>query len=250
MVGHTSKRSSVLAAAAATVGLSAFSTAPLFAAPLSTSTRTSSAETSILSRQTASVADAGLAAPVLAGVAGAAVVMAAQSAKASVRSSRAGRAATFKPSEQVGAMAPLGYFDPLGFCKDGEEETFRELRAAEIKHGRVAMMASIGLVGQELFQLPGVSEWGAGNGVMAATTLFGQWGLIAIFIWSGNLELIWKEDPNKAPGNFGDPLGLAQYDTDMRNREINNGRFAMICVTGIIAAELATGKTALQQFSF
>ena len=36
-----------------------------------------------------------------------------------------------------------------------------------------------------------------------------------------------KEDPWKEPGNFGDPLNLGMYDRDMRNRELNNGRFAM-----------------------
>merc|ERR1719188_2372038 len=51
----------------------------------------------------------------------------------------------FEPAEQVGAMAPLGYFDPLGFTKTGDEEGFRKMREAELKHGRVAMMASVGL---------------------------------------------------------------------------------------------------------
>ncbi|KAL9139498.1 Light-harvesting complex-like [Amphidinium carterae] len=145
----------------------------------------------------------------------------AQAGKVAVaaRRSRIGRAAVFKPSEAVGAMEPLGYFDPLGFCKEGDVETFRNYRAAEIKHGRVAMMAAVGLVAQDIFQLPGVSEWGAGNGIMAATTLFGQWGLVAIFMWSGNLEVLWKEREDKEPGNFGDPLGLDMYTIEMRNKE-------------------------------
>mmetsp|Transcript_8963 Transcript_8963/g.16145 ORF Transcript_8963/g.16145 Transcript_8963/m.16145 type:complete len:245 (-) Transcript_8963:82-816(-) len=204
------------------------------------------------SGRTESMPDAGTA--LFAGCAQVAAVLlgGAQAAKiaAGARRHRIGRAAVFKPSEAVGAMAPLGYFDPLGFCKDGDVETFRQYRAAELKHGRVAMMAAVGLVAQDLFQLPGVSEWGAGNGIMAATTLFGQWGLVAIFMWSGNLELIWQERENREPGNFGDPLNLGMYDIDMRNKELNNGRFAMICVTGILAAELMTGKTALQQFGF
>merc|ERR1719331_3179777 len=60
----------------------------------------------------------------------------------------------FQPAEQVGAMAPLGYFDPLGFTKTGDEEGFRKFREAELKHGRVAMMASIGLVGQHFARFP------------------------------------------------------------------------------------------------
>merc|ERR1712108_130265 len=49
----------------------------------------------------------------------------------------------------------------------------------------------------------------------------------------------------REPGNYGDPFGVRMYDDEMRNKEINNGRFAMICVLGIFAAELATGKDAI-----
>merc|ERR1719375_1616615 len=31
----------------------------------------------------------------------------------------------FDPSKQVGAMAPMGFFDPLGFSKVGDQEGFR-----------------------------------------------------------------------------------------------------------------------------
>ena len=37
---------------------------------------------------------------------------------------------------------------------------------------------------------------------------------------------------------------------DMRNRELNNGRFAMVAIMGIIGAELVTGKDAVQQLGF
>merc|ERR1712060_761590 len=40
------------------------------------------------------------------------------------------------------------YFDPAGFCKEGDRETFYNYRCAELKHGRVAMIASIGAVAQ------------------------------------------------------------------------------------------------------
>jgi len=152
----------------------------------------------------------------------------------------------FEPSKQVGVTAPLGFFDPLGFAKTGDEEGFRILREAELKHGRVAMMASLGLVGQHYLKLPGAE--GIPDGIGALGTLVGQVGFGAIFVWGGVLEQTWKQDPKKEVGNFGDPFGLGMYDTEMRNREINNGRFAMISVAGILAAELATGKDAVQQF--
>merc|ERR1712107_695984 len=39
----------------------------------------------------------------------------------------------FNPAYQVGVTEPLGYFDPAGFCKRGDEKGFRQLRTAEIK---------------------------------------------------------------------------------------------------------------------
>jgi hypothetical protein len=40
------------------------------------------------------------------------------------------------------------------------------------------------------------------------------------------------------------------HSQDMRNRELNNGRFAMVAILGIVAAELVTGKDAVQQLGF
>eukprot|EP00438_Fugacium_kawagutii_P033323 Skav219652 [mRNA] locus=scaffold628:447612:448205:- [translate_table: standard] len=42
----------------------------------------------------------------------------------------------FQPSQQIGASEPLGFFDPLQFTKEGDEQGFKKLRASEIKHGR------------------------------------------------------------------------------------------------------------------
>ena len=44
-------------------------------------------------------------------------------------------ACNFSPEAQIGAMEPLGFFDPAGFCKD--EASFKDLRAKELKHGRL-----------------------------------------------------------------------------------------------------------------
>merc|ERR1719158_889968 len=45
-----------------------------------------------------------------------------------------------------GAIAPLGFFDPLGFTKDMELGEVKRYREAEIMHGRVAMMATVGYI--------------------------------------------------------------------------------------------------------
>ncbi|CAK9062560.1 Cathepsin E-A [Durusdinium trenchii] len=152
----------------------------------------------------------------------------------------------FDPSTQIGAMAPLGFFDPAGFCKKGDEAGFRNLRAAEIKHGRAAMMAALGAVVQHYVKFPGFES--VPSGLAAAVTPPGSYGFIALFAVSGALELgLWTESDDKEPGNFGDPVGFNQYTQEMREREINNGRFAMFAALGIISAELYTGKDAIEQ---
>ena len=45
----------------------------------------------------------------------------------------------------AGATGPLlPYWDPLGFSSKASPEKFARWRATEIKHGRIAMMATVG----------------------------------------------------------------------------------------------------------
>merc|ERR1719384_23281 len=76
----------------------------------------------------------------------------------------AGSAAAFAPSSNSrsstamnaftidtipGALAPVGFWDPLGFAEKADEEGLRKYREAELTHGRVAMLATVGfLVGE------------------------------------------------------------------------------------------------------
>jgi len=165
---------------------------------------------------------------------------------------------SFNPAKQYGAGAPLGFFDPLGFTKTGDREGFRILREAELKHGRVAMVAITGLIMQHFVHLdvPATKSY-----VSTAPTSLGAWAifwgpvgffaLTGILFFTGIMELVvWIPQSGREPGNYGDPLGLNMYNEDMRNKELSNGRFAMICIAGIFAAEMATGKDAVQQLGF
>lgn len=153
----------------------------------------------------------------------------------------------FDPAAQIGVTQPLGFFDPAGFCKKGDEQGFNNLRAAEIKHGRVAMMAAVGGVVQHYIVFPGFDAVPRCMG--AVTTMPGTVGFAVLFAVAGLLETtVWTESDGKEPGNFGDPAGLNMYTEDMRNKEINNGRAAMFAALGIIAANIVTGKDAIQQF--
>lgn len=58
--------------------------------------------------------------------------------------------------DEIGAQAPLGFFDPLGLVADGDENKFNRLRFVELKHGRISMLAIVGhLVTAGNVRLPG-----------------------------------------------------------------------------------------------
>jgi len=156
------------------------------------------------------------------------------------------------PSEQLGATKPFGFFDPLGFTKSplmtfkNDPNGFKHLREAEIKHGRVAMMASVGSVVAHYVKMPGFE--GVPSGLAALGTSAGTNGFAALLLCVGLLEASRWVNPSDEPGSYGDPFNFDQYTEEMRNRELNNGRMAMFALMGQIAAEMATGLDPVQQF--
>ena len=181
---------------------------------------------------------------------------------------------SFLPSEFAkslpGATAPLGYFDPFGFCTGGASEgRVRFLREAEVKHGRVAMLAAFGFVVAEGFHpLFGGGIDAASYVAFQQTPLQDNWKvvmaiagvleLVSINSFYFPLSILWKDGKRNVslrpweirethvPGDLGfDPLGFKPKGvTDIREmqaKELNNGRAAMIGIAGMVAQELATG---------
>ena len=195
-----------LGVAAVAVGALA---APAFLAP-STSSPASQLRGAAVSHSAPKTTQSSTAA---AGVLGAAAVTAVASFVTGKRPTRAASAVqclAFDPSTQVGATAPLGFFDPAGFCNDIDEKGFKKLRAHEIRHARGAMMGSVGLLVQSVYKFPGFENVPSG--------LSAQWsepGSNALWLLVGAIGCFdiglspWKEDPED-PGNFGDPLNLAK----------------------------------------
>ena len=45
----------------------------------------------------------------------------------------------------IPSSAEGGFFDPFGLSKDKDEETINWYRSAELKHGRISMLATLGI---------------------------------------------------------------------------------------------------------
>jgi hypothetical protein len=159
--------------------------------------------------------------------------------------------------EMAGVSAPLGFWDPLGFSANIDGETLFFLRDVELKHGRVAMFASLGLVIGEKFS----PVFGDKDPAPAALLAFKETSAGSSTFWGGALVAVSflelfgmnyqqhsvdRKDPLQA-GNFGwDPLGLKPKNPEImkayQSKELNNGRLAMFGIMGIIAQEMVTGK--------
>ena len=166
----------------------------------------------------------------------------------------------------TGSSAPLGYFDPLELSKDITEKDFKKYRESELKHGRIAMLAVVGVFFNEVFPFllgnkitgPAIYQFQQADNVLQGFTV-NVVGLCAavegfniVKGWAP-VEETFKADVGIAglrsdyePGDLSfDPLGWkptsAAALTAVKTKELNNGRLAMIAIAGIVAQELATG---------
>merc|ERR1719163_2420959 len=158
-----------------------------------------------------------------------------------------------------GITAPFGFFDPLGFCNGASEGKIKFYREVELKHARVAMLASLGfLVAEQFHPLFGGKIDVPSYIAFQETPLQTFWpavifliSIIEVFsVFTFNSPFggeTWSIRSDYASGDLGfDPLGLKPTDPvelkEMQTKEINNGRLAMIAAAGMIAQELATGN--------
>jgi hypothetical protein len=110
---------------------------------------------------------------------------------------------------EPGVIAPTGFWDPLGLAKDIDATTFTKYRTAELKHGRVAMLAVIGYLAAESFRFPGAIDLDGTtfaslpNGVDALKAI-NPFGWFQIGASIGFWEVFgWKQVEGSTPGDFG-----------------------------------------------
>mmetsp|Transcript_79394 Transcript_79394/g.146008 ORF Transcript_79394/g.146008 Transcript_79394/m.146008 type:complete len:254 (-) Transcript_79394:77-838(-) len=142
-------------------------------------------------------------------------------------------------------------FDPL-YLSDYFD--IKWLREAELKHGRICMLATTGIIFQEFYSLPKYPGY-TPNPVEALSTV-PQNALLQILAFAAYVEITSNkgkidqftmfEDPNRKPGDVGfDPLKFGE-NPKTRERlelaELKNGRLAMLAFFGMITQVQVTGK--------
>lgn len=175
----------------------------------------------------------------------------------------------------------MGFFDPLGLSVGKTEKEIQRWRESELKHGRICMLAALGIPFQENFHplFQGRIEGPAIFHFQEIENLippFWYVSLFAIAIIEGYGITKGWESPSETPpsrtamlkdgyvpGDLGfDPLGLnpsrsksterfGQYSTefaDIRSKELSNGRLAMLAVAGYVAQEVIDLRTILQHY--
>jgi hypothetical protein len=154
----------------------------------------------------------------------------------------------------IGILPPLNVWDPLGYIDSRDMRRYEEM---EIKHGRAAMLGFLHVVLTEAgLRFPGYLSDGTFGGAPikfadvpagAINTVLAipgsSWAQIICLC--GVLEAgVFKQDPSREAGDIAPEWGpWVRYDdpearTFKLNAERQNGRAAMLGITGIILHEL------------
>jgi len=177
--------------------------------------------------------------------------------------------------DEIGVLPPIGRWDPLKIREQGPER-YRRFVEMEIKHGRMAMAAFLGVVTTYSgMRFPGYlsvaqdikfSDIPGGAIASWAALPSSAWLQIILFITFCEVYLL-KQSPDKAPGDvvpegfwwarYPDGYDIWLGDTSAKqvgedelflgktwklNAERNNGRAAMMGITGMVVHESLTGN--------
>lgn len=145
---------------------------------------------------------------------------------------------------ELGALKPVGFWDPLGLSKDIDAATFAQRRTAELKHGRVAMLAVTGYLVQSAYRFPGAESFPNGVDAFSALPLAGWFQIIA---FAGYYEIFgWKQVEGSTVGDFdfydrkeGEKRGLTpEKIEEFKVKELQNGRLAMLAIGELVTHDI------------
>jgi hypothetical protein len=149
-----------------------------------------------------------------------------------------------------GSTPPLDNFDPLGFSKDESRLAF--LREAELKHGRIGMVAATTIPLTEIVtREQGIHQFDhlpTSVKLMVIGIMFMSEFNTMLRGWKNPTESPFTLLEDYQPGDIGFNFAVDRTTDEygsLMDKELNNGRLAMIASLGMIAQELVTKSTLL-----
>lgn len=146
------------------------------------------------------------------------------------------------------------YFDPLNIANDSN---FARLRESELKHGRIAMAANVGIILPPLKKLLvdgiGIRENFPSASIVANLKALDLNDCLNVIVTCAFLEtfVFIQKDSKDMPGDYSTGyFGVRDKGLNERSlvSELENGRLAMLSITGLFVSELVTGKSWIKQW--
>jgi hypothetical protein len=178
---------------------------------------------------------------------------------APAQQARTSTAVSMKIDSMPGSTMPFKTFDPLGLASLGSESTLAWFRAAELKHSRVAMLATTGYLVQAAgWHFPGMLSHDVSFESLSAMKPLDAWeavpegGRQQIYFTIFLAEIITEAKGvhytkgGELPTIVFPPVNFASSNADelkkSQDRELNNGRLAMIAIMSFCAAANIPGS--------
>lgn len=146
--------------------------------------------------------------------------------------------------EFYGDIEPTGFFDPLQVTQTSDEKTLQYMREAEIHHGRIAMVSALILPALDMLNpdelaINSLSHSGSqlNDAALASMGFFEVARMTSLYKPPRTKLFELKDDAQ--PGQLNPYYKL---NVDKANKELSNGRLAMIGVLGYMVQELVTNQ--------